>query len=127
MPHPNSIRGLLISLVVLSVAAPWPASAQTYSVTDLGHLGGNISLATGINNNGQVVGWSNTGAVDKYGNPVYHAFRWDSTNGIVDADALKGDLNSKATAINDSGAMAGISSTAPVQKVDKKTGQVYYV
>src|SRR5262249_2040508 len=66
-------------------------------------------------------------AVDKYGNGVYHAFRWDSANGMVDAGTLKGDLNSKATAVSDSGAMAGISSTAPVQKIDKRTGQIYSV
>jgi probable HAF family extracellular repeat protein len=109
------------------MSVPRPTSAQTYTVTDLGDLGGGVSSASGINNSGQVVGWSNTGAVDKYGNSVYHAFRWDSTNGMVDAGKLKGDLNSKATAVNDSGAMAGISSTAPVQKVDRITGQVYYV
>jgi len=124
---PRSIVIALGAAAVLMLAATSPSAAQSYTVTDLGDLGGGVSSASGINNNGQVVGWSYTIAVDKYGNGIYHAFRWDSANGMVDAGTLKADLNSKATAVNDSGAMAGISSTAPVQKIDKKTGQIYYV
>jgi probable HAF family extracellular repeat protein len=115
------------ALALLLLTVPATITAQSYSVIDLGHLGGNVSLARGINNNGQVVGYSFTGAVDKYGNGVYHGFRWDSTNGMVDVGTLKSDLNSSVGGINDSGTMAGASSTAPVQEIAKKTGRIYYV
>src|SRR5438045_4104843 len=114
------------ALALLLLTVPSTVTAQSYTVTDVGHLGGNVSLARGINNNSQVVGHSYTGAVDKYGNGIYHGFRWDSTGGMVDVGTLKSDLNSSVSGINDSGAMAGASSTAPVQKVDKKTGRIYY-
>lgn len=120
-------RSVFATLALLLLIVPPTVIAQTYTVTDLGHLGGNVSLARGINNNGQVVGHSFTGAVDKYGKGVYHGFRWDSTSGMVDVGALKSDLNSSVAGINDSGDMAGASSTAPVQKIDKKTGWIYYV
>jgi probable HAF family extracellular repeat protein len=125
--HTSWILATLATLALLLLIVPSTVTAQSYTVTDLGHLGGNVTVARGINNNGQVVGHSFTGAVDKYGNGVYHGFRWDSTSGMVDVGTLKSDLNSSVGGINDSGDMAGASSTAPVQKIDKKTGWIYYV
>jgi probable HAF family extracellular repeat protein len=122
----NGIHVSLITLALLGTFALRSVNAQTYRITDLGNRGGGVSSASGINNIGQVVGYSFTRAVDKYGNGIYHAFRWDRTNAMVDLGTLKGDLNNKATAINDSGDMAGISSTAPMEKIDKKTGYFTY-
>src|SRR4249920_902937 len=54
-----------------------PAS---YSITDLGTLGGLGSVASAINNSGQVVGEANTAVVG-----VYHAFLWTAggTSGVA--------------------------------------------
>jgi probable HAF family extracellular repeat protein len=47
-------------------------------LTDLGTLGGATSQALGINDAGQVVGFSEITPV----NHVFHAFLWDSSNGM---------------------------------------------
>jgi probable HAF family extracellular repeat protein len=125
--HPIAVFVAHTAVALSMLALPLTLTAQTYTVTDLGHLGGNVSIGRGINKDGQVVGHSYTGAVDKYGNGVYHGFRWDNTNGMVDVGTLNSDLNSSVSAISDSGVLAGASSTAPVQKIDKKTGWIYYV
>src|SRR4051812_22853015 len=62
--------GILIALVSLSFL---PAAAQTYTVTDLGTLGGTISNALALNDNGQVVGFSNM--INGSGQ---HAFMWSA-------------------------------------------------
>jgi probable HAF family extracellular repeat protein len=50
--------------------AEQPATAQTYNVTDLGTIpGGNFSTALGINQSGQITGWSGTSEVDIGGIP----------------------------------------------------------
>ena len=54
-------------LALLLLTVPATVTAQSYSVIDLGHLGGNVSLARRVNNNGQVVG---TGTI----NGVSHGF-----------------------------------------------------
>lgn len=102
-------------------------SLLSYTITDLGTLGGSVTEALGVNNKGQVVGESQTGAIDQYGNPVYHAFVWDSVHGMRDLGTLGGDLTSVAVGINDAGTVVGTSTTALVKKVEKKTGYTYYV
>src|SRR2546425_7732157 len=70
-------------------------------MTDLGALpGGGSSSALGINNSGQVVGWSLLA-----GGGTTHAFLW--SNGVMtDLGTLGGGL-SQAFGINDSGQVAG--------------------
>src|SRR4051794_13925345 len=104
-------RELLPALETLEVR-----SLPSYAITDLGTLGGSVSEALGLNDNGQVVGESRTGAVDQYGKPVTHGFIWDSSHGMRDVGTLNSDLNSVAVGINDAGTVAGSSSTAPVLK-----------
>jgi probable HAF family extracellular repeat protein len=70
--------------------------------TDLGTVGGATSQALGINDTGQVVGLSEISPQ----NHVYHAFLWDSTNGMQDLGTF-GGFSSAATAINNSGQMVG--------------------
>src|SRR6185369_11174574 len=71
------------------------ATAQPYSVTDLGTLGGRTSTATGINASGQVVGSSSLMLGD--GTPV-HAFLYAGGK-MMDLGTL-GSTRSSASAIN---------------------------
>jgi probable HAF family extracellular repeat protein len=78
------------------------------TMQDLGTLGGNTSLGTAINNNGQIVGYSLTGAGSK------HAFLYDGT-GMHDIDALSvntGD-STQAFGINNSGQVVGLYISQP--------------
>jgi len=85
------------------------ASTIEYTVTDLGTLGGDASTATGINDNGQVVGFSNVtpGALHK------EAFLWSNgtMQGLGYFAGLPAYLNSsKAYGINAAGQVVGGSS-----------------
>jgi probable HAF family extracellular repeat protein len=70
-------------------------------LTELGTLGGDSSYALGINDAGQVVGWSYTAERDR------HAFiTGPSGVGMTDLGTLGGS-NSYANGINDSGQVVG--------------------
>jgi probable HAF family extracellular repeat protein len=97
-----------ISLVCLSLpvlfADPTPSAAlfQNGTTTFLGSLGGAESDATGINDNGQVVGYAQNAA------GLFNAFIWQ--NGIMtNLGVLPGRDESYATAINASGEVIGYS------------------
>ena len=83
-----------------------PCVAATYTVTDLGTLGGNSSLGYGINAKGQVTGYSGTlGNVDR-------AFVYDGS--MHDIGTLAGSLGgylSDGSDINNSGWVTGESYT----------------
>jgi probable HAF family extracellular repeat protein len=83
-----------------------PARAQTlYHLADLGDLPGGFdySIASDINDSGQVVGTS--AAVTGY-----RAFRWTNAGGMQDlGDLPGGDDSSRANGINNSGQVVGSS------------------
>ena len=78
----------------------------------LGTLGGAFSGATGLNDRGQVVGWS---AIDTPGPVETHAFLWDAAGGMRDLGTLGGTY-SVALNINDAGQVVGASETAGGQR-----------
>lgn len=99
------------ALVLLSVAA----TAQTYTITDLGTLkGDNESSGFWINNSGEVVGCSDTATVNNYPCtglvPGQHAFLWTKSGGLKDLGTLSGATVSGAIGVNDSGVVVGYSN-----------------
>jgi probable HAF family extracellular repeat protein len=83
-------------------------------MTRLATLGGDNGFATGANDHGQVVGWSEIADADPTCNlPQVLGFRatvWDLNLGTVrQLPPLPGDTASAATAINDRGDVVGIS------------------
>src|SRR4051812_26664231 len=81
------------------------AYGAAYTVTDLGTLGGDLSLGSSINNNGQVTGFSTTAQAQ------FHAFLY--SNGVMqDLGTLPGDTSSFGSSINDNGQVTGSSRDA---------------
>jgi probable HAF family extracellular repeat protein len=82
-------------------------------MVDIGSLGGGSSAAFGVNDSGQVVGWSEviTGQAP-------HAFVWTLAEGMTDLGTL-GDPSwqSVATAINESGQIVGWSRSSKLGDV----------
>ena len=70
---------------------------------DLGAFSGGVSIASALNNSGQVVGWSDAGAE--------HAFVWTVEDGMVDLGTL-GGLKSSASAVNEAGWAVGYAEMA---------------
>ena len=90
----------LVALVGLVLTPVLPAVAQTYTVIDLGTLGGDSSEAAAINSRGEVVGWSKNGAGQT------RAFMYRA-GAMADLGTLVGGTYSYATAINDRGQVIG--------------------
>lgn len=83
-------------------------------IRDLGTLGGEVSSATALNDEGQVAGSSNTefGPLRGFPNRArHHAFLWTAAAGMRDLGTL-GGRNSDALALNALGQVAGNSDTA---------------
>jgi probable HAF family extracellular repeat protein len=59
----------MLSVISLLLANVTTADADSYTITDLGTLGGTSSFAFGLNASGEVVGYS-----DVAGNTAQHAF-----------------------------------------------------
>jgi probable HAF family extracellular repeat protein len=99
-------------VIAVLVAIPQLGFGQvSYSVTDLGTLGGPTSSAASINNLGQIVGTADTSNFFPGSTrPIDDAFLY--TNGtIIDLGTLGGPGGSQATGINDSGQIVGDSIT----------------
>jgi probable HAF family extracellular repeat protein len=85
----------------LLLTAGTASAAVTYSITDLGTLGGS-SFGLGINEAGQVTGYSYTAAGT-------HAFIYTPGSGMTDIDTLGGGDSSYGRDINDAGQVTGVS------------------
>jgi uncharacterized membrane protein len=70
----------------------------------LGTLGGDNTGANGLNDHGQVAGYSQESGID-----AARAIYWDSTNGMTAIGMLDGAFHSRADAINDERAVVGAS------------------
>ena len=97
----NSSLVFVAALILFLIfAAAFAARAQDYKVTKFPTLGGKLTRAFALNNQGQVVGHSDTPS------STWHAFVWNRTGGIQDLGTLGGPF-SVAYAINDSGQVVG--------------------
>jgi probable HAF family extracellular repeat protein len=100
---------LLATVAMASVGGA--ASAQNspaYTVTDLGTLGGTGSVATAINDAGQVVGKAYTAGAPITGG-TYHAFLY--SGGVMQDLGTLGGPDSYACGINNAGQVVGSSNT----------------
>lgn len=95
---------MAIAIVCLALASTSSTIAQTYTVTNIGTLGGNDSVALSINDLGEVVGYSKTADGD------VHAFRY-FRDALFDVSTL-GGKESYAYVITNSGILLGDSKTS---------------
>jgi len=100
-----SVAVSAVAVTLFSTAACW--GVPVYQVVGLGTLGGQHTDVAAINNNGQVVGVSDTNQTCPWGT-VQHAFRWQNGT-MTDIGVLPGDVHSRATNINDRGQITGES------------------
>ena len=94
---------------------------QNSTMTDLGSLGGTYRSALDINNQGQVVGFSQTQ------DGTERAFLWQNST-MADLGTLGGEYNSsRATNINDLGQVVGFSYPASISKPGQfpNPGQIF--
>jgi len=87
-----------------------PNSPINPATDELGALGGTQSVARGINNSGQVVGYAST-----IGDATFHAFRTapnSPINPATDDLGTLGGTTSRARSINSSGQVVGRASTS---------------
>jgi probable HAF family extracellular repeat protein len=95
-----TVRRFCCALCLLQVAFATPVLAQSYTLVDLGALGGSRSFANGIAGNGIVAGNATTSE------SVKHAALWDE-GGVMDLGAPPGFVVSDAVAVNPSRQAAG--------------------
>lgn len=98
-----------LAITALALAAAWPASAATwYTVKDLGALPGDAnSVATGINNHGDVVGWSN-------GPDGYRGFIYTAGEGMRPLTGLPARPRAFPRDLNDLGDIVGTADAGGV-------------
>ena len=99
------VAGGLVAVTMLGAAPPAQAAAVIYAIEDLGTLPGDYaSVAMGINQFGDVVGWS-------AGPTGTRAFVFTTAGGMTALPAVAGRPVSTARAINGSGTVVGTAST----------------
>jgi probable HAF family extracellular repeat protein len=93
-------------VTLILVCARLSAAAPVYSVTEIGTLGGPITEALGINDNGDIVGRAYLPSTASGTGPL-HAFVYHHANGSVVDLGAPGGSQSEAFSINDSGHIIG--------------------
>lgn len=90
---------------------------QANNVRMLPTIGGRNASADGINDRGQIVGWSNIKASTGYAFiSAAHATLWDA-NGAIDLGGLSGFTRTSAVAINNAGQIVGSADNPPAGPV----------
>ena len=97
------------------------AELTRYHITDIGTLGGNLSIGNDINSSGQIVGFS-TASTDSYG----HGFSYTREGGIRDLGTF-GHRESNAYRINDFGQIAGWTDGTGPAFIRQPAGQVDFI
>jgi len=92
---------------------------------DLGTLGGQQSSARAINESGQIVGSSETGALDEDGRAINHAVMWNRYGEILDIHQNSLRENSTAFGINNNGQAVGCAFA--VGRLDHLSGMFMLV
>ena len=95
----------LVLCMTLSMVSRQEARAQGYVLVDLGTLGGSYSFASGINDQGQVVGSANLP-----GDTVSHPVWWDANQVLHDLGLPSGWSGGGVSGINNLGHMVGYFS-----------------
>lgn len=108
---PNAIQEL--SPGVLEAWLAWLGPYVVCTIDDLGSLGGGFIEASGINDDGQIVGSSLL-----WGDQEVHAFLWEG-GAISDLGSLPGLPGSQAQAISAEGAVIGHCSPNPLGSFGK--------
>ena len=103
-------RFLVLALLLGIGTLAW---GVTYTVTDLGTLGGDRTWARGINDAGQVVGSGDSQSSDRH-----HAFLWEDGE-MTDLGLVENGLDSWGTAVNNSGVVVGGGSTTQAGTINK--------
>jgi probable HAF family extracellular repeat protein len=105
--RPVARAALALALLGGTVSAHQSASLPRYSVTDLGTLGGTFSLAYGINNRGQISGFSTLA-----GDTTEHSFVIEHGGSLVDLGTLGGPDSQSFSGLNDFALVSGASELA---------------
>lgn len=97
----------LVGLLTLAlISARLSAATPVYSVMEVGTLGGDITEALGINDNGDIVGRAYLPS-NASGTGAMHAFVYHHASGSVVDLGAPGGSESEAFSINDSGTIIG--------------------
>ena len=106
-----------IACLIIALAAVANATVHAFiwdnttGMTDLGSLGGD-SIANGINDSGQIVGYSYLADQS-----TIHMAMWTTTGGIVDLGSLDPSGYSQGNAINSAGDIVGTGTDANSRQV----------
>ncbi len=108
MTRVSPLLGTLAGITLLGSALT--AGDSPYTFVDLGTLGGPESVAMGLNDSRQVVGWASIPGCSVNGHPCRRAFLWQQGT-MIDLGLLAGDEESVARAINNAGMIVGTSES----------------